>query len=437
MKVTRDKTEKSQAFLTIEMEPDEMEVALAGSYRRLAKKASIPGFRKGKVPRGILERYLGRESLVEDALNHVVPEAYDKALKEQQIEAIARPQIELVQTDPIIFKATVPLAPEIKLGDYRSTRIKPESVKVTDDEVKAVIEQLRHQNATWEAAERPVEFGDLAVINIESQVDGSPFINQSGAQYQVLKESNFPAPDFASELRGMKKEEEKEFTLMMPSDHPRAELAGKEARFKVKVVEVKQENMPALDDEFAKQLGPEMKSVKGLKEEVRKNLVMRAEAKAKADYEEKVVEAVTGKAQVDYPPIMVEVEIHRLLDEQARRFQMQGGNLEDYLKSINKTEEQLHEELHPTAEKRVAQSLVLGKVAEEEKIEVGDAEIDKEIAEMVERAQNGKERLQKALNSPQSRDSMRQILLTRKTIERLTDIARGAKAATKTKEEKK
>jgi trigger factor len=436
VKVTREKTENSQAFLTIEMEPHEMEEALASSYRRLAKRASIPGFRKGKAPREILERYLGRESLVEDAVNHVVPEAYERALKEQQIEAVARPQIELVQTDPVIFKATVPLAPEVKLGGYRGLRIKPESVKVTKEEVKAVIEQLRHQNATWEPVDRAVEFGDLVVMNIESHADGSPFINQAGAQYQVLRDSVSPAPGFANELQGMKKGEEKEFTLPMPSNHPRAELAGKEAKFKVKLIEVKQENMPELNDEFARQLGPEMKSVKELEEEVRKNLQIRAEAKAKADYEEKVVETVTEQAQVSYPPVMAEAEIHRMLDEQARRFQMQGGNLEDYLKSINKTEEQLHEELHPAAEKRVAQSLVLGKVAEEEKIEASEAEIDKEIEDMVQRAQNNKERLQKALNSPQSRDSMRQILLTRKTIERLTEISRGSKPIKKKEEEK-
>ncbi len=435
MKVTREKTENSQAFLTVETEPEEMEAALAGSYRRLAARASIPGFRKGKAPREVVERFLGRESLLEDAVNHLVPEVYGRALEEQGIEAIAQPQIELVQTEPVIFKATVPLRPEVKLGDYHSLRIKPEPVTVTDEEVKAVIEQLRHQNATWESVDRAVQFGDLVVMDIEGRVDGSPFINQAGAQYQVLRDSTFPAPGFAGGLEGMKKGEEKELTLPMPADYPRPEVAGKEAVFKVKLVEVKQENMPELNDEFASQLGSEIKSLKELEEEVRKNLQSRAETRTRADYEEKVVDAVAEQAEVTYPPVMVEAEIHHLLEDQARRFQMQGGNLEEYLKSTNKTGEQLHEELRPAAEKRLARSLVLGQVAVAEKIEVSDAEIEKEIADMVERAQN-KERMEKALNAPQSRDSMRQVLLTRKTLERLTEIAGGSKQKTEKEEQK-
>jgi len=426
VKVTNEKTENRQTFLTIELEPAEVEESLKSSYRDLVKKASVPGFRKGKAPRAVLEQYLGKERILEDALNHLLPQSYEKAIKEQQIEAIARPDIELVQTDPVIFKATVSLAPVVTLGDYHSVQVTPEPVEVTDDKVDAVIEQLRHQNATWEPVERAVEFGDLVVINVKSHIEGEPFIEQEGVQYQVLRDLPFPAPGFAEQLQGMKKSGEKEFKLKLPSDYHRKELAEKEPSFKVEVVETKEEILPELNDEFAKQLGSELKTVAELKEEVTNNLKQRAEEKARVALEEKVIEAVVEQAQLEYPPVLTEMEIHRLREEQSRRVQMQGGNLEDYLKSVNKNEEQLHEELHPLATKRIVRSLVLDKVAEEEKVEVNESEVDTEIENMLKSNAENREELQKALNTPQSRESLKQILMTRKTVNRLVEIAQSS-----------
>jgi len=427
VKVTKEKTENSQVFLTIEMEPQEIEESMAESYQRLAKRANIPGFRKGKAPRAILERYLGRDNVLEDAVNHLLPQAYEKAIKEQQIEAIARPEIELVQTDPVIFKAKVPMAPVVQLGDYQSVKMKPDPVKVTAANVNEVIEQLRHQNATWESMERAIKFGDLAVFNLESQVDGSPFINREGVQYLVMQDSSSPAPGFAEELIGMNKGDEKNFNIKLPEDYAQNEFAGKEAHFTVKMLEVKQEILPELNDEFATQLGPEIKNMAALKEEVSRNLKLRAEAKTKVDFEDKVIDAVVASSQVEFPPILMDAEIHRIMHEQTRQFERQGANLEEYLKSIDKTEEQLHEELHPVATRRVTQSLVLGKLAETEKIEVNDKEIDNEIETMLQNAAENKEELQKAFNAPPSRDSIRQILLARKTVARLVEIAKSEK----------
>jgi len=409
------------------MEAPEVEESLTASYQRLAKRADIPGFRKGKAPRALLERYMNSDSVLEDALNHLLPQAYEKAIEEQQIETIARPEIELVQTDPVIFKVRVPLAPEVQLGNYQKVRLKPETVKVTDANVKEVIEQLRHQNATWESVDRAIEFGDLAIFNIESDVDGATFINREGAQYLVAREANSPAPGFAEEIAGLKKDDEKSFDIKLPEDYLRKELAGKEAHFTVKILEVKQEILPELNDDFAAQLGPEIKNLNDLKAEVTRNLKLRAEARVKADFEEKAVDAVVATAKVEFPPILVDAEIHSMMHEQARQFEQQGANLEEYLKSIDKTEEQLHEELQPVATRRVTQSLVLGKVAETEKIEVSEKEIDEEIEAMLKNVAGENKELEKALKSPASRDSMRQVLLTRKTVGRLTAIAQGEK----------
>ena len=433
MKVTKEKTENSQAFLTIEMESAEVEESLAESCRHLARRANIPGFRKGKAPRAILERYLGKEGILEDALNHLLPQAYEKAIKEQKIEAIAQPHIEVTQTDPVIFKATVPLAPTIKLDDYHNIQVTPEAVETTEDDVGAVVEQLRHQHATWEPVERPVEFGDMVVLDIESHIGGEPFINQKGAQYQVLHDLPFPAPGFAEQLSGVKKGEEKEFKLQFPSDYPRSELAGKEPSFKVRVVEIKQEILPELSDDFAGQVAPEFKTLSSLRERVATNLKLRAEEKARIDFEERVIEAVVDRAQVEFPPVLVEMEIGRLLSEQSSRLQMEGKGLEEYLKSINKTEEQLREELRPLATKRVTRSLALGKVSEEEKVEVSEPEIDTEIENTLKSATKDKGKLQEFLNNPRSRDSIKQILMTRKTIQRLVEIAKGSNVNKKVK----
>ena len=425
MKVTREKTENSQAFLTIEMESAEVEESLEGSYSRLVRKINIPGFRKGKAPRAIVERYIGKESLLEDALDHLLPEAYKKAIEEQEIEAIAQPEIEITQTDPVVFKATIPLKPTIELGDYGSIRLTPEPVQITEDDINSAMEELRHRYAAWEPVERQVDLGDLVSLDVESSVEDEPFINQKGAQYQVLSDLPFPAPGFAEQLLGMKRGEEKEFKLQFPVDYPRSELAGKEASFKVGITEIKQERLSELNDEFARQIDPDLESLDSLRERVLDNLRLTAEEKAKMDFEEQVVEAVVELAQLEFPPVLVEAEIKQLVDERVKYWQRSTQGLEEYLRSINKTEEELREELHPLAVKRVNWSLVLEKVAEEERIEVDDSEIKAEIENLTKNSGESKDELEKLLNTPQSQESLKQRLNIRKTIQRLVEIAEG------------
>jgi len=437
VKVTNEKIENSQAFLTVEMEPAEVEKSLEESYHRLVKKTNIPGFRKGKAPRPVLERYISKESLFEDALNSLLPEAYEKAIKEQEIEAYAQPHIEVTQTDPLIFKATVPLVPEVKLGDYHRISVQPEPVELTEDDISAAIEQLRHQYATWEPVERPVELGDLVILDIESHIEDKPFINQKGVQYQVVHNSPFPAPGFAEQLAGMKKDEEKEFKLKFPPDYPRGELVGKEPSFKVRIIEIKQERLPELNAKLAKEINPKFKTLASLQKQVSADLRLGAERKARVDFEDRVIEAVVEIAQVEFPPILVDTEIDRLIDQQLQRWQMSRGGLEEYLKRVNKTEQELREELQPLATKRVTASLVLGKIAEEGKIETSDSEIGAEIKRLTKGDAGKDDELQRYLNTPKSRESIRQMLITRKTIERLVEIAKGSAVKTKTKVDSK
>jgi trigger factor len=439
LKVTKEKVENSQAFLTVEIEPSEMEAPMESSYKRIAQKANIPGFRKGKAPRAIVEQYVGKESIIEDALKYLVPQAYEQALKEQEIEPFAQPEVEVTQTDPVIFTAVVPLAPTIELGDYQSIKMEPEQAEVTDENVSDVMEELRRQNATWEPVDRPLEYNDLATIDVNGKTDEKPYIQRVGMQYQLLKDAAAPAPGFVEQILGMKKGEEKEFNLTFPEDYPNSEVAGKETNFKVKLSEIKREILPELNEQFIGSISSDLKTVEELRGEVKKNLVQRTEDRVKMEFQEKVVAAAVEQSQIEYPPILIEMEINRIINEEARQLQMSGRNLEDYLRSIGKTENDLREELRPIAEKNVRSSLTLSKIAEAEKIEVTDADIDENLDSMTGNVpEERKEEFRKMLDTPQTRESIKQTLLTRKTIERLTDIARvPEKTKTGTKKKQK
>jgi len=428
MKVTREKEEDCQVFLRIELEPLEVEKSLKQSYRRLVQRANIPGFRQGKAPREVLERHIGKEGLLEDALNNLLPEAYEQALKEEQIEAIASPRVDIVQTEPVVITAVVPLKPVIELGDYRSIKLTPKKADVTREEIDAVIEQLRRQHGTWEPVERPVAFDDLVTMDVESQVEDKPFINQPGAQYQVMPNQPSPAPGFADQLAGMKVGEEKEFKLMLPRDYSPPELAGKEASFKVKINEIKQQHLPKLDKEFAQLVSPDLKTMAALKKRLTSNLSIQAEQRTREEFEEKVIDAVVDLSKVEFPPVLVDSELERLMEQQARWMQESGLKLEEYLSRMKKTEEELREETRPVAAKRVTRSLVLNKVAEAEKIEVTDEEITADLEKLVQGSEN-KTEMKERIGSPQVRGSMEQMLVTQKTIQRLVEIAKGSKDA--------
>ncbi len=439
MKVTKEKEENRQAFLTVELESAEMEDGIQHAYEHLAPKASVPGFRKGKAPRSVVERHLGKSRLLEEALDHLIPQVYEQALKEHSIEPYAQPELEITQADPLIFKAVVPLKPTVELGDYKSIRMKPEKVDIKEENIKSVLEELRHQHATWEPVDRPLDYNDMAVIDINGTVEDKPYVKKVAAQIQVLQDMISPAPGFAAEIVGMKKEEEKEFKITFPADYPGESAAGKEGQFKVKLHEIKEEKLPELDDGFAGQVSPEFKTLDRLREEVSKSLLLRGEERVRMEFEEKLINDAVEQAKVEYPPVLVNLEINRIINEQARQLQMSGQSMDQYLQSINKTPEQLQEELRPVATKNVTASLVLSQISTDEKIEVTESDIENGINNMTRSAADDrKEEMRKLLDTPQTRESIKQSLKTRKTIERLIEIAKKPrKSPRKKKEEKK
>jgi trigger factor len=423
MKVSTEPIENSQVALNIEMEPVEVDKYLEKAYTRLVRRVSVPGFRKGKAPRTVLERHIGKDALFREALEDLIPTTYKEALESQEIDAIAQPQFELIQTEPLIFKAVVPLKPAVKLGDYTQIRVESKPVEISKEDIEATIEQLRHQQAILSPVDRPVQFDDIVTIDIEGERDGESFPIRKDVVYEVIREARLPLPGFAEKLEGMSKGEEKSFVLSYPPDYEMKELAGKEHAFKVTATEIKKKKLPEVDDEFAKNLGKE--DLASLREQIASNLKARVEERARLELEQKAVDAAVELSEVEYPPVLAEREIDRLLSDEARQFTEGITGLENYLKTLNKTMDDHREELRPMANRRVVRSLVLGKIAEAEKIEVGDSEIDAEIEKMVKDADKQADEMRKFFSLPQARESIKQFLVGRKTVDRLVQIATG------------
>jgi trigger factor len=430
MKVSTENLGNCQTLLTIEAEATELDKSLDQAYRHLVNEVNIPGFRKGKAPRAVLVQHIGKSNLLEEALEHLVPQLYRQAIESQKLEPIAEPQIEITQTEPVVFKATVSLKPEIKLGDYHSLKLEPSPVtKITQKEVIAAMEQFQERQGAWVPVDRPVELGDLVTINIQADVDGKPWLNHKDILYEMNKDSRSPVPGFASQLQGAEKSKESTFSLPIPDDYPLKEMRGKEGTFKVTVTEVKQKQLPELDDALAKGAG--YGNLEDMKEKVASDLRTNAEARKRSELRQKALDALVEISEVNYPPILEDEEIAELLKSEAQRLGFR--EVTDYLKKANKTKEEVEQELRPIAKKQLIQSLILGKLAEEEKIEISSSEVDNKIDEIANAAED-KENAKKFFSLPQVRKSIEQSLRTQKTLDQLLQIAIGD-VANITKEE--
>ncbi len=421
MKVSTEDLGNCQTVFTIEAEASESDKSLDEAYHHLVNEVSIPGFRKGKAPRAILVQHIGKKDLLEEALEHLIPQLYKQAIESQEIEPIARSEIEIIQTEPLVFKAIVSLKPEVKLGDYHSIRLEPGPViKIAKKEVTAAMEEFRERQGAWVPAGRPVELGDLVTIDIEANVDGGPWLNHKDVLYEMDKDSRSPVPGFASHLQGAEKNKERTFSLTIPDDYPIKEMCGKEGTFKVTVTEIKEKQLPELDDELAQSAGYD--NLADMRKKVAVDLTAKAEARNRLELRQKALDALVEISEVNYPPILEDEEITGLLRDEAQRLGFR--ELADYLKKTSKTEEELKQELRPIAKKRLIQGLVLGKLAEEEKIEISSSEVDNKVDEIANDAED-KEKARQFFSLPQVRQSIEQSLHTQKTMDRLLQIAVG------------
>lgn len=419
MKVTAETLEDSQVALNIEAEAGELNKAMDEAYRRLVNKVSVPGFRKGKTPRLILEQHIGKGALLEEALEQLIPQLYKEAIGSQKIEPIDQPQMQIIQTEPVVFKAVVPVKPTVELGDYRNIRLQPEPVEITDEEIAAAVELKRQEQAILTPVDRPVQFGDMVTMNIEANIEEKPFLKHKDIVYEVNKDSQVPLPGFAEKLKGAKKGKGKDFTLIMPLDHRVKEFAGKECFFKVAVTEVKEKQLPELDDEFSQTCGYD--NLTSMKEALRVDLKDKAKQLGEQRLSETAVDAVVETSQVHYPPILENKEIDRILEREAHRLGF--TKLNDYLNATNLTEEKMRDSLRPMVKKQIARLIVLDEIARIEKIEIDESEVDNQINEMVKSEEGEGDKIRQFLQLPHMKESMRETLRRNKTVDWLVKIA--------------
>ncbi len=421
MKVSAEDLENCRMALNIEAEASELDKSMDEAYHHLVKEVSVPGFRKGKAPRVILEQHIGKGALLEEAVEHLVPKLYREAIESKDLEPIAQPELEITQSEPLVFKAIVSLKPEVRLGDYHEIKVDAGlATEVTDKEVALAIEEFRKEKGAWVPAERAAELGDLLTMSVQANVDGKPWLEHKDILYEMDKDSRSPVPGFASCLQGTERNKEKAFSLSIPDDYHIEEMRGKEASFTVTASEIKEKELPDVNDELAKGAG--YGGLEDMKEKVAASLRTRAEARNRLEMKQKALDALVEMSEVSYPPILEDEEIAGLLKSEAQRLGFR--EIADYVERAHKTEEQIRQELRPIAKKRLVQGLVLGKLAEQEKIEISASEVDNRIDEISNDAED-KEKARQFFSLPQFRQSIEQSLRTEKTTDRLLQIAVG------------
>ena len=415
MKVLERKNENHQEIFKIELEKAESDSALGVAYEHLVKEVNIDGFRKGKAPREVLEGRVGKDAIFDEAMKGALPDLIDGMLVENKIRAYATPQVRVTSREPVIFEATVPLPPDITLGDYNSIKMKPNPVVIEDAAVNDILERAQHQVAEWDATGTPAEMKDMLVMDIESDIEGQPYVVEKDANFQLQPGWRFPVPGFAEYLVEIKADDEREFSLKMPDTFPDKTKAGKDVHFKVNIHNIQREHMPELSDEFARKVAPGSESMEKLREAVKADLQRRAQDAENAAFEEKVIDALVDKSQIEFPPLLTDNEVERMVKEYVDRVRGTTQSEEEF-KSVLKltSEEKLRETYRPQAGQRVKRNLVISKLIETERVEVGEDDVDLQIAALTSEAGDKFSEQTTYLNKPENRDTLRWWLKTGK-----------------------
>ncbi len=433
MKITQDDIEQCQTVLHIELDEEDIDPYLNKAYKKVVSRVNIPGFRKGKAPRSIIEQYFGKESLINEELDSMLPELTSKAISQQELDIVGMPSISLEKMDPISFSATVPLTPTIDLGDYSSIRVKRKSTRITKKVIDERIEQLRTSVAAWEPADRKIQTGDMVSANIVGVHNNDEVINEPDGVYLVSEEIERPFPGFANKLIGLESDTPSTFELDIPKDFNDEKLAGNTISFNVTVKDIKERILPEVTDEFAQSLGAEYEDLDSLKSEIRKSLKSEAEAEAIRDFRENIISELIDNATIELPPLLVQLESEHMVNEQERMVQQANMVLDDYLQSIGTTREQLIEESRTEAVNRLNRSFILSKLADVEEVEISNEEIETRIEELFA---DSEENLPNASQTIEMKDYLERSMKMEKTIERLEQIAEGKNIPVKDGEDK-
>lgn len=426
MSLQVEKLEKNMAKLTIEVAPEELEKAIEGAYQKNKSKISVPGFRKGKVPRQMIERMYGKEVFYEDAVNALIPEAYEKAVDECEEEIVSSPKIEVEQVEagkPFIFTAEVALKPEVKLGKYKGVKVEKADTEVTDEEVDKEIDKERESNArNIDVTDRAVKDGDIVTLDFEGFVDGTAFEGGKGENYPLTIGSGTFIPGFEEQLVGAEIGKETEVNVTFPEDYQAEDLKGKAAVFKCTVKEIKEKELPTLDDEFASEVS-EFETLAEYKADIRGRLEERKAKAAREAKEAAVIEEIIKDSDMEIPEAMIETQQRQMIDEFAQRIQMQGLTLEQYFQFTGASYDQMIEQVKPQAEKRIQSRLVLEAVAAAEKIEATEEDYEEELKSMAEAYQMEVDKV-KELLPEKSVQQIKEDIAVKKAAEFVVDNAK-------------
>ena len=425
MKVTVENGENQQVTLTIEVEAAEVSKATEKAVKRLGNRVNIPGFRKGKAPRKIIERNVGMEAIMQEAFDIVAPKAFADALEEQKIDPVTRPNIDIVTLEEgkdLVFKATVTPRPEVKLGEYKGLKVEKKVAEVTDEDVEKQIKTFQdRQGKMVEAPEgAAVKSGDFTTLDFEGFVDGEAFEGGKGQDYPLQIGSGSFIPGFEDQLIGAKIGEEKEVNVKFPEEYHAKELAGKDAMFKCTIRSIKQKELPAIDDELAKKVS-KFETIAELRDDVRKNLEENAQRQAENTQRTEAIEQATNNITVDIPAVMIDNRVNSMIQEMAMRLEQQGMNLEMYLQYAGTDLTKIREEYRETAEKNVKTDLMLEEVAKAENIKVEAKDLDAEVAGMAAAYGATPQQIQKIIKEQGRVGDLAATVLRKKTAQFIID----------------
>ncbi|GAE26188.1 cell division trigger factor [Halalkalibacter wakoensis JCM 9140] len=425
-----EKLEGNEGVLTIDVAAEKVDAALDQAFKKVVKKVNVPGFRKGKVPRSMFEKQFGVESLYQDALDILLPEAYAGAIQEAGIEPVDRPEIDIETMEKgatLVFTAKVTVKPEVQLGEYKGLEVEEQDTTVTDEDVEAELKQLQERQAELVVVEDgAIENGDTAVFDFEGFVDGEAFEGGQADNYSLEVGSGQFIPGFEEQLVGLKSGEEKDVEVTFPEEYHAENLAGKAATFKVKIHDIKRKELPALDDEFAKDANEEVETLEELKTQLKDKLQKDKDHQAEHAVRDTLVEKASENATIDIPEAMVNTEVDRMLQEFEQRLQAQGMNLEMYFQFSGQDETAMREQFKTDAEKRVRVNLTLEAIALAENLEATDEDVDKEIEKMAEMYQRSAEEIKNIFAAQGGLEGIKGDLKIQKAVEFLVENSKKA-----------
>lgn len=428
MSLQVEKMEKNMAKLTIEVSAEDLDKAMQNAYQKAKGKIAIPGFRKGKAPRKMIEQMYGKGIFLEDAANALIPEHYSKALEECDLEIVSQPEIDVVQAEPgkaFIFTAEVAVKPEVTLGDYKGLEVPKSEVEVTDEDVDAEIKKEQEKNSrTVTVEDRGAENGDITTIDFEGFVDGVAFEGGKGTDYPLTLGSDSFIPGFEDQLVGAKAGDHVEVNVTFPEEYQAAELAGKAAVFQCDVKKVEAKELPELDDDFAQDVS-EFDTLAEYKEDIKKNLTDKKEKEARAAKENAAVDKAIENAQMEIPDAMVDTQVRQMINDFASRMQSQGLTMEQYFQFTGMTVEKMQDEMKPQALKRIQTRLVLEKIAEVENIQPTEEEVNEEISKMAEMYKMEADKLKELLGDREL-EQMKKDMAVQKAVTLVADEAKEA-----------